>query len=142
MISHKCSVKTLMTTQVVWMLSFTKICNWQLTDRPKSVLCNRIKRECIGVLRHTQRYFSYICDGTGGLKKKWDRRSGSQRHRHFLGFFNVLVQAPTRGHPFYGYSEKPSHLVAFYNTLGIRRAYYHLKPRGTHGEHFKLHLWS
>ena len=37
----------------------------------------------------------------GGLKKKLDLRSGSQRHSHFVGFFNVPVQAPTRGHPFY-----------------------------------------
>ena len=38
---------------------------------------------------------------TGGLKKKLDLRSRSQRHRHFVGFFNVPVQAPTRDHPFY-----------------------------------------
>ena len=60
--------------------------------------------ELIGVLRHMQRYFSHICDGTdnyaGGLKKKLDLRSGSQRHRHFVRFFNVPVQAPTRDHPF------------------------------------------
>ena len=37
---------------------------------------------------------------TAGLKKL-DPRSGSQRHRHFVGFFNVPVQAPTRGHTFY-----------------------------------------
>ena len=37
---------------------------------------------------------------TGGLKKL-DLRSGSQRHRHFVGFFNVPVQAQTRYHPFY-----------------------------------------
>ena len=36
-----------------------------------------------------------------GLKKKLNLRSGSQRHRHFVGFFNVPVQAPTRGYPFY-----------------------------------------
>ena len=36
----------------------------------------------------------------GGLKKL-DLRSGSQRHRHFVGFFNVPVLAPTREHPFY-----------------------------------------
>ena len=36
----------------------------------------------------------------GGLKKKLDLRSGSQRNRHFVGFFNVPVQAPTRDHPF------------------------------------------
>ena len=37
----------------------------------------------------------------GGLKKKLDLRSGSQRHRHFVGFFNAPVLAPTRDHPFY-----------------------------------------
>ena len=31
----------------------------------------------------------------GGLKKELDLRSGSQ-HWHFLGFFNMPVQAPTR----------------------------------------------
>ena len=45
----------------------------------------------------------------GGLKKKLNLWSGSQRHRHFAGFFNVPVQEPTRDHPFYGYSEKPPH---------------------------------
>ena len=37
----------------------------------------------------------------GELKNKLYLRSGSQRHRHFVGLFNVLVQAPTRGQPFY-----------------------------------------
>ena len=37
----------------------------------------------------------------GGLKKKFDLRSGSQRHRLFVGFFNVPVLAPTRDQPFY-----------------------------------------
>ena len=37
----------------------------------------------------------------GGLKKKLNIRSGSQRHKHFAGFFNVPVQTPTRDHPFY-----------------------------------------
>ena len=36
----------------------------------------------------------------GGLKKL-NLRSGSQRHRHFVGFFNVPVQAWSPGHPFY-----------------------------------------
>ena len=36
----------------------------------------------------------------GGLKK-FDLRAGSQHHRHFVGFLNVPVQAPTRGQPFY-----------------------------------------
>ena len=30
---------------------------------------------------------------------------GLPRHGYFVGFFNVPVQAPTRGHPFYSYSE-------------------------------------
>ena len=67
----------------------------------------------------------------GGLKKKLDLRSDSQCHRHFVGFFNMPVQAPTRGHPFYGSSKEPTHLDAFYNTLGIRRTYSHLKPPGS-----------
>ena len=43
---------------------------------------------------------AHRCAG-GPKKKQLDLRSGSQRHRHFVGFFNVPVQAPTRGHPFY-----------------------------------------
>ena len=41
----------------------------------------------------------------GGLKEL-DPWSGSQRHRHFGGFFNVLVKAQTRGQRLYGNSEK------------------------------------
>ena len=55
----------------------------------------------------------------GGLKKKLDLRSGSQRHRHFAGFFNVPVLAPTRDHPFYTViPDTPPHLVAFYDHAG------------------------
>ena len=36
----------------------------------------------------------------GGLKKLY-LRSGSQRHSHFVGSFNVPIQAWTRGQPFY-----------------------------------------
>ena len=36
-----------------------------------------------------------------GRLKKFDLRSDSQRHRHFVGFSTVPVQAPTRGQPFY-----------------------------------------
>ena len=35
----------------------------------------------------------------GGLKKL-DLWLGSQRHRHFVGFFNVPVQEPTLGKPY------------------------------------------
>ena len=55
----------------------------------------------------------------GGLKKKLDLRSGSQRHRHFVGFFNVPVLAPTRDQPFYTViSTHRAHLVAFYDHAG------------------------
>ena len=55
----------------------------------------------------------------GGLKKKLDLRSGSQRHRHFVGFFNVPVLAPDTGPPFlYGDSDTPPHLVVFYDHAG------------------------
>ena len=37
----------------------------------------------------------------GGMKKKMDLRSESQRHRHFVGLFNVPILAPTQDHPFY-----------------------------------------
>ena len=50
---------------------------------------------------------------TGGLKKKLNLRSGSQRHIYFVGFFNVPIQAPTRDPPFYEYSEKPPHFSRF-----------------------------
>ena len=70
----------------------------------------------------------------GGLKKKLDLRSGSQRHRHFVGFFNVPVLAPTRDHPFfYGDSDTPPQLVAFYDRLGIRRTHSRLNPRALTG---------
>ena len=34
---------------------------------------------------------------------------GFPRNRHFVGFFYVPVQSPTRGQPFNGYFEKPPH---------------------------------
>ena len=50
--------------------------------------------EFICVLRQMQRYFSHICDGTD-VQADWRRSCtyglGSQRHRHFAGFFNVPV---------------------------------------------------
>ena len=57
----------------------------------------------------------------GGLKKL-DLRPGSQRHRLFVGFFKVPVQAWTLDQPFYTsiIPRNRSNLVAFYDTLGIR----------------------
>ena len=54
-----------------------------------------------------------------GLKKKFDLRSGSQRHRHFVG----PVQAPTRGQPFNDYSETPAHFSRL-----LRRTWGHGGP--------------
>ena len=49
----------------------------------------------------------------GGLKKKFDLRSGFQCNKKLepidVGFLNLPVQASTRGQPFYGYSEKSPH---------------------------------
>ena len=70
----------------------------------------------------------------GGLKKL-DLRSGSNSYRHFVGFFNVPVLAPTRDHPFY--TVIPTHRPIkslFTITLGIRRTYSRLNPPpGPHG---------
>ena len=43
---------------------------------------------------------------TGGLKKKLHLRSGSQRHRNFVGFFKVHV-LHRYGATLFSYSEKP-----------------------------------
>ena len=51
------------------------------------------KFELIGVLRHMQRYFSHICDGTD-VQADWRRNCTYGRApnaRHFAGFFNVPV---------------------------------------------------
>ena len=70
----------------------------------------------------------------GGLKKKLDLLSGSQRHRHFVGFFNVLVLAPTRDHPFYTVIR---HTAPFSRLLrsrwGYGGAHSRLNPPGPHG---------
>ena len=83
-----------------------------------------------GVLRRMHRYFrqSYMwrqrC--AGGLKKKLYLRSGSQRHRHFVGFFNVPVLHRHGTTLFIRWFRHTS--VAFYDTFGIRRTYSRLKP--------------
>ena len=66
--------------------------------------------------------------------KKLDLRSGSQCHRHFAGFFNVPVLHRHETTLFYGDSNTPPHLVASYDTLGIRRMYSRLKsPASSRG---------
>ena len=76
----------------------------------------------------------------GGLKKKLNLRSGSQRQRHFVEFFNGPVQAPTRDQPFY--MVIPTHrpnLVAFYDTLGIRKTHSRFNPRVLTGGHVRCY---
>ena len=70
---------------------------------------------------------AHIC--AGGLKKKLDLRSGSQRHRHFVGFFNSPVLAPPRDHPFYTVilTHRPIK-SPFTIKLGIRRTHSRLNP--------------
>ena len=57
----------------------------------------------------------------GGLKKL-DLRSGSQRHRHFVGFFNVPVQAPTRANLFTVILRNRPISVAFYDAQNYSNA--------------------
>ena len=73
----------------------------------------------------------YTC--AGGLKKL-DLRLGSQRHRHFAGFFNSVRPSTDTGPAFlYEDSDTPPQLVAFYDTLGIRRTHSRLILPGPHG---------
>ena len=68
----------------------------------------------------------------GGLKKLalW---SGSQRHRHFVGIFNVPVHESTQGQPFYGYSEKPPHFSRLLRAAwGYGGPILVLNPQGSH----------
>ena len=87
---------------------------------------------CWSLTSHATRFQLYMCRHrcAGGLKKLYLHvQCDSQRHRHVVGFFNVPVQAPTRGHPFYTVIPRNRpHVVAFYDTLGIRRTDSHLKP--------------
>ena len=66
--------------------------------------------------------------------KSWIRHWVSQRHRHFVEFFNVPVQAPTRGHPFKRLFREIAHLVIFYGHAGIRRAHSRFIPRVLTGD--------
>ena len=99
-----------------------KISKW-LTYRE---VINILEWDRLVAKRNLQRYFSYTANRcAGGLRKKLDLRPGSQRHRHFIGIFNVPAQAPTGGQPFYGYSEKPPDFNRLLRrALGIRRSFF------------------
>ena len=70
----------------------------------------------------------------GGPKKTLDIRSGSQCHRHFAGFFNVPVQAPTRGQPFYTVipTHRPNY-SPFTTRWGYGGRILDLNPSGSRG---------
>ena len=55
-------------------------------------------------------------------------RSGSKRHRHFAGFFNVPILHRHGTNLFIRWFRHNAPLVAFYDTLGIRRTFSRLKP--------------
>ena len=84
--------------------------------------------EFIGVLRYMQRYFSdnsmerHRC--AGGLKEEVVPTVGLPTPYTFRRVFKRAPSYKDTGPPFlYGDSDTPPHLVAFYDTLGIRRTY-------------------
>ena len=70
------------------------------------------------------------------MKKKFDLRSGSQRHRHFVGFFKRARPSTDTGPTFlYGDSDTPPHLVAFYDHAGDTEVHIlDLTPRALTGD--------
>ena len=55
-------------------------------------------------------------DRCAGRVKKLNLRPDSQRHRHFVGFLACLYNHRNGPTFWYGYSDTPPHLVAFYDT--------------------------
>ena len=91
--------------------------------------------EFIGVLRHMQRYFNHICGDTD-VQADWRSCTyGRAPNAIDISQGSLVCQSNTdTGPPFlYGDSDTPPHLVAFYDTLGIRRTYSRLKPRCPQG---------
>ena len=72
------------------------------------------------ISRHKKFPIYGICNGryAGRLKRKLYLQSCSKCHIHFIGFYNVPVQAPTQGQPFYGYSKNRPISVTFYDAHG------------------------
>ena len=99
----------------------------------------RFEFEFIGVLRLMQRHFSHkiICDGTD-VQADWRRSCTYGRAPNAIDISQGSLTCPSyndTGPPFlYGDSDTPPHLVAFYDTLGIRRTYSRLTPGVLTGE--------
>ena len=66
----------------------------------------------------------------GGLNKKMGLRSGLRRDILSVEFFNVPVQIPTRGQPFYGYIP---HFSRFNDAHGDTEDQFSPGPRGGGG---------
>ena len=68
---------------------------------------------------------------SGRQKKKLNIRSVSQRHRHFIGFFNMPIPAPTRATLLWLFRENAPFQLPFTMRMRIQRTYSRLKPPGT-----------
>ena len=129
---HAWQISLLYTLYLIWgsVTSSARLHNYV----PSHVQLNEF--EFIGVLRHMQRYFSHICDGTD-VQADWRSctygRAPNARHRQFVGFFKVPVLHRHWTTFLYGDSDTPPYLVAIYDTLGIRGIYSRIKPRRPHG---------
>ena len=99
--------------------------------------------EFIGVLRHMQGYFSQICDGTD-VQAAWRRSFTYGLAPNAIDISQGSLTCPSytdTGPPFlYGDSDTPPHLIAFYDTLWIRRMYSRLNPspRRPHGGYMSI----
>ena len=77
--------------------------------------------------------------GSAGGMKKMDLRSGSQRHSHFVGFFNVPIKSTDTGQIFLRlFRETAKFQSPFTTRMGIRRTYSRLKPQCPHGGGLKF----
>ena len=120
--------------RVLDVIPSTEICTMQV-HICENALANSLALDLlIGVLRHMNQYFSLIYDGTD-VKADWRRSCctyvwAPNAIYIFAGFFNVPVLHRHWTNLFKRWFRHTAHLVAFYDTLGIRRTYSRLKPRG------------
>ena len=115
----------------------------QTIKGPRSKLCTQVP--CLAVSEWVNWLFNVTINDisviyvtahkcAGGLKKKLDLRSGSQRHRHFVGFFNVPVLHRHGTNLFIRWFR---HTAPFSRLLrsrwGYGGAHSRLNPPGPHG---------
>ena len=109
----------------------------QQSTEPNIITRNHHQLSLLVFTSHATIFQTYMWRNrcAGGLKKKLYLRSSSQRPRHFAGFFNVSALHRHGTTLFIRWFRHTAHLVASYDTLGIRRTYSRLKPtpRRPHG---------